>query len=344
MCCVELCLHKVSCTIAVHPYHLKLKSAFGTSHSSTTTRTNALFQVVVHENYVHSDICSGVGESGLPPKKPHCYLADYADVEHYFQRYAHTLHYFLQEYSVINNVSFSFSPKTKQGLVSKSESEKHGLPTKRLTRFSDALPFFIQSLPLEFRRNAERKLKLAMEVMCSSSAKNDSPLSAFVLLILCLHALRFHPDNCSETAPCKSGLEVALLDCLGTLLKLPVHELLGINFDPTTSFCPFYTAALHDSLEATLQSAEFGLQQTSYLKIKIDGNVSKCQLLLHKLYSLYSSLHTHPQGKKWCIDANASWSANTALDMLSVLCQYKDLIYCVGLVYQECCQRQSESL
>ena len=262
--------------------------------------------LICRENYVHSDICSGVGESGLPPKKPHCYLADYADVEHYFQRYAHTLHYFLQEYSVINNVSFSFSPKTKQGLVSKSESEKHGLPTKRLTRFSDALPFFIQSLPLEFRRNAERKLKLALEVMCSSSAKNDSPLSAFVLLILCLHALRFHPDNCSETAPCKSGLEVALLDCLGTLLKLPVHELLGvclpcflvhsqfcvlrgndescefigsnwffqINFDPTTSFCPFYTAALHDSLEATLQSAEFGLQQTSYLKIKIDGNVN----------------------------------------------------------------------
>jgi len=65
----------------LEPYKLDLRSAFGTSHSLTTQRTNALITAQINDNFV------GYGEIGLPPKKPLCYTADYEDVETYFKSY-----------------------------------------------------------------------------------------------------------------------------------------------------------------------------------------------------------------------------------------------------------------
>lgn len=54
---------------------LKLKSSFGTSHSSTTTRTNAL--IITTLETPEKKVFEGYGEVGLPPKKAFCYLANY---------------------------------------------------------------------------------------------------------------------------------------------------------------------------------------------------------------------------------------------------------------------------
>lgn len=54
--------------------NIKLRATFGTSHSSTTSRTNSLIEIAFAGSH------SGFGEIGLPPKKPGCYLADTADI------------------------------------------------------------------------------------------------------------------------------------------------------------------------------------------------------------------------------------------------------------------------
>jgi hypothetical protein len=67
--------------LACSSYPLELRSDFGTSHSSTTRRTNALIQVAVgRSDATSAATVFGYGEVGLPPKKKGCYLADYDDV------------------------------------------------------------------------------------------------------------------------------------------------------------------------------------------------------------------------------------------------------------------------
>jgi L-alanine-DL-glutamate epimerase-like enolase superfamily enzyme len=65
--------------IALRPYVLALESAFGTSHSSTTARRNALLTLAWRGEGADEPLV-GYGECGLPPKKPGCYEADYSDV------------------------------------------------------------------------------------------------------------------------------------------------------------------------------------------------------------------------------------------------------------------------
>jgi len=91
----------VQCVVSLHKYTLRLRSAFGTSHSSTTSRANALLTVSLTDAntpQLNDDNASqkgsrsghskgsgpsivGYGEIGLPPKKAGCYVADFADVE-----------------------------------------------------------------------------------------------------------------------------------------------------------------------------------------------------------------------------------------------------------------------
>ena len=63
------------------PYPISLFMPFGTHHSHTTSRTNALLLLVIDGEL------SGVGEAGLPPKKKDCYEADVEDIACYVQEY-----------------------------------------------------------------------------------------------------------------------------------------------------------------------------------------------------------------------------------------------------------------
>ena len=65
---------------------LKLRTTFGTSHSSTSIRYNSFIQILV-ENYKNYNKIYGLGESGLPPKKPNVYLADSNDIKNYINIY-----------------------------------------------------------------------------------------------------------------------------------------------------------------------------------------------------------------------------------------------------------------
>eukprot|EP01027_Heterolobosea_sp_BB2_P013836 GEZU01019916.1.p1 GENE.GEZU01019916.1~~GEZU01019916.1.p1 ORF type:complete len:183 (-),score=42.23 GEZU01019916.1:54-536(-) len=65
--------------IILEEYPLVLRSTFGTSHSATNFRTNALFTIKI------SNGMEGFGEVGLPPKKKGCYLADVNDIFTYFE-------------------------------------------------------------------------------------------------------------------------------------------------------------------------------------------------------------------------------------------------------------------
>ena len=60
-----------SCTL--QPYLLDLKFPFGTSHSTTTSRNNALFSIKIGG-------ITSYGEAGLPPKRKHVYCADLDDI------------------------------------------------------------------------------------------------------------------------------------------------------------------------------------------------------------------------------------------------------------------------
>ena len=63
-------------TISYRTFQLQLKRSFVTAHSASAGRTNFLLSA-------HSNDIIGYGECGLPPKKPHCYLADIQDCQNF---------------------------------------------------------------------------------------------------------------------------------------------------------------------------------------------------------------------------------------------------------------------
>jgi hypothetical protein len=65
---LSITLFETPCRLELEPMVLNMAQAFGTSHSKTTQRTNALVAVTI-------DAITGYGESGLPPKKPGIYMA-----------------------------------------------------------------------------------------------------------------------------------------------------------------------------------------------------------------------------------------------------------------------------
>lgn len=70
--------------IRLFEYNLTLRTAFGTSHSSTSSRQNGLLELSFGGR-------QGYSEVGLPPKKPFCYEADLNDILTYIKAYVSTL-------------------------------------------------------------------------------------------------------------------------------------------------------------------------------------------------------------------------------------------------------------
>ena len=66
---------------------LHLRTSFGTSHSSTTIRYNSFIQIIIFDQNLKNKQIYGIGESGLPPKKPGCYLANCEDIKSYLSEY-----------------------------------------------------------------------------------------------------------------------------------------------------------------------------------------------------------------------------------------------------------------
>eukprot|EP00708_Paratrimastix_pyriformis_P003356 GAFH01002130.1.p1 GENE.GAFH01002130.1~~GAFH01002130.1.p1 ORF type:complete len:405 (-),score=87.75 GAFH01002130.1:28-1242(-) len=75
---------------------LGLRSTFGTSHSSTSTRRNALVEISFHGH-------NGIAEVGLPPKKLPVYVADFNEVQQYFAAF---VEHFQAQHKVVPPASY----------------------------------------------------------------------------------------------------------------------------------------------------------------------------------------------------------------------------------------------
>lgn len=75
---------------------------------------------------------------------------------------------------------------------------------------------------------------------------------------------------------------MALLDLWGNICLKPVFSLIGVERLPKPSF---YTVGL-DELSQMIESAQFGLKHTPYLKIKLNRDVTRCVTALRALKDL----------------------------------------------------------
>jgi len=80
-------------------------------------------------------------------------------------------------------------------------------------------------------------------------------------------------------------------------------------------------------VDVMIQSTQFGLKHTPFLKIKLnrDLTIGKAFLMALKKYMEENNI----QGYKLSIDANADWTPDISEQYLSIITQYKDIIYMV---------------
>ena len=72
----------------------------------------------------------------------------------------------------------------------------------------------------------------------------------------------------------------------------------------------FYTVGLDDNLGTVRSNAALGRKYTSFLKVKVSGNINLSLSVLETL------LETAEEDQVWAIDANASWTPAIALQFL----------------------------
>ncbi|KAL9648674.1 hypothetical protein ABK040_016302 [Willaertia magna] len=266
--------------IQLQEYPLELRSTFGTSHSSTTKRNNALFIIKINNNFY------GFGEIGLPPKKKKCYLADFNDIKYFFNEYCNFLK---KEMSIINY--------QKSKIIKKSLKEWIG----------DYFPLNINNyfIPIKNYFLKENKLFTIIEIL---------PL----ILLKVLDQNIYHDFNLNENPEfqyaAKCGIEMSILDVLCKILNLTLFEMIGIT-KPINKYS-FYTVGLNEDINEMVNNTKFGLNKTKYLKFKLDDNVDKSINIIKHCFKEYNN---NLNKIKWSIDANASWSPQTALQFLEKL-------------------------
>jgi L-alanine-DL-glutamate epimerase-like enolase superfamily enzyme len=121
---------KISATIIHKKIPLHLRSSFGTSHSSTTIRYNSFIQIILNDENSHKSFY-GLGESGLPPKKPGCYLADYNDISSYINDY----------FTFLNSIILN-----KNGELNEKKFEEYITDLNKILKKDTTLPKYIYIL------------------------------------------------------------------------------------------------------------------------------------------------------------------------------------------------------
>jgi len=246
------------------PLRLRLRHIFGTSHSSSSTRTNALYIFTLHKGGSNgTSIVSGEGECGLPPKKPGCYLADVTDCEECFDSYCTLLEESLQtplprepNLRPLTNLGSNVFGHLAQSLTQPSESP----PTRRQV--------------------------------------------AAVCLVLLDHCDKLDTPDTKHYRAGRSGLEIAILSLWSKFNEQTLRELAGISLvhatSPTRSF---YTAALNDNIQEMEASCRAGLEYTPCIKIKLDADVQKSTtILLHFAEQRLGSVWSLDANAAWDID------------------------------------------
>ena len=298
----------------VEPLRVELRTPFGTAHSSTTTRTNALVRCVLA---FHDDedagrprrAVVGIAEVGLPPKKPGVYDAEYADVER---------------------------------LVSEGVGPSGGTPD-----LSDlpawCLPDARRAIREGLRASACERALLAALASIDASAHAPEPS---------LPAARAGLEVALLDAWAKlRGVSLrALLGFPSSPYPSPSPSRAPTRRDVVPSY---YTVAAtpDDDLDAFLVNARWGLRRTPFIKLKVRASLEETAAALDAVVRLQDEIRAEPDAdaggdtsddgttrtgsttkmtpqkqrprrprRRWIVlDANASWTAATTEDALAAL-------------------------
>ena len=119
-------------------------------------------------------------------------------------------------------------------------------------------------------------------------------------------------DEAKQFLAGRSGLEAAVFGCWSSICNAPFFVFAGITPPSAAPTRSFYTAALNDDINEMVASAQFGLQFTPCLKIKLDGDVEKSRRILDRCAA-------DALGLVWSIDANSAWDVDVAMAHLPVI-------------------------
>ncbi|KAG2383378.1 hypothetical protein C9374_004715 [Naegleria lovaniensis] len=321
-------------TLQLLEYHLELRSAFGTSHSSTTHRKNALIKISIHydheiiinNNYSATSqqslppsssllLFEGFGECGLPPKKPNCYLADFDDIKCYFEQYCKHVERDIKSDKI----------QTLFNLDSKFTQEKDHLLSQM---FDECFTETCGGSQDQYFSTLKQELsKLSTATHCEDVASTTCATQRTEVLVtplVLLHALdkneyvdqygKPHPEfeHCAQCV-----IEMAILDLWSKIVSKPLHAVIGIPA-PVGKFS-FYTAALNEDIQEIVKTAKLGLSKTKHLKIKLDSNIDKGILIVKTLLDTYEKeygVSGDMTATKWSIDANAAWTPELSIEFL----------------------------
>ena len=281
--------HKVR--LLLFPYNIQLQKVFGTSHSQTTQRQNALSVLIVDAAPEFSARCYGVSEAGLPPKKKNVYEADLQDLQEYFENFCEAFARFANQGSAGTELPYLF-----------------GQLEEYFTREKD-------SMHSEFMNDDGTSLST----------------STFRLLFKALDECKANNDKAKTYIRCgKSLVESLIFDTYCTFRGVSISNVFSIP-DENDSHQTFYTAALNPDIDEIVKAAAFGRGHTKNLKIKLNQDVEMTRKILHRLDSATELRGSEQDTQRnWSIDANCSWTPKTCEQMLNeVLIKYKDRIYMV---------------
>ncbi len=262
----------------------------------------------------------GLGEVGLPPKKPHIYLSDLNDVLRYVEKVAAAHHSSLSTSPSATSDPFS--------LISDLPLQSHSyfLPFRDSLRSPDPIFSLLSSL-LHYAYTID----LADESIPEADEKGGG----------------------GEERAGRFALETAIFDLWSQLLHIPLFS--AVKGTPThftlssstldgqlyNSHRPTcYTISITEDEEEIQREVSFARSLSDWLKIKLDNNIQRCQWMLRTIRSIDSKIQTSsspsssssssPRSLKWCIDANTAWTPEIALKMLDeVLQPYLQSIYMV---------------
>lgn len=271
---------KLSC----EPYPLILRSAFGTSHSSTTTRTNALIFIQV----LPEDGMVGWGEVGLPPKKKHCYLADYDDIVSFFHLFCEHLSHELQHFQSLNEL-------------------------RNVKDLFDTYDAF-DGLPSQYFELVRPNANQVMSIM------EALPILLLKVLDTCEYVDgNGHVLEYRLAAQC--GIEMAIFDLWGSLLHKPLYQIIGL--EKPKDKVAFYTVALNENIAEYERSIEFGLRYSKHLKLKLDSDIEKSINMCKKVYEIYNK--TLLPISTWSVDANSAWTPESTIEFIDALEKYPNI-------------------
>jgi L-alanine-DL-glutamate epimerase-like enolase superfamily enzyme len=286
--------------ISLFAYSVALRTAFGTSHSTSTSRLNGLVRLQLGDLQAFAEV-------GLPPKKAFVYEADLADIQAFLEAYC-------------------------SHLTAEASEKVPLVPMELAAHMEKVLEIAPHSCYPRLRRPPQT-IGGALE------EKTDEETQARRVFCAMLGALDSCPlRNKPFGRAAASVVEVAATALLAKQMGLSVSQLIlgssssgtGTGSDgleaQSQGHCSFYTAALNEDVSEMVASAEFGALHTPHLKIKLDGNAERCTVVLRALeewtrnHGSRSTESTPSAERGWfSLDANCAWSSSLALQLADEL-------------------------